>query len=318
MTTAVQSPQTPEQWRQALAALPSVPAGGKIPAFYFGHGQPMLIWPDNIQPSNRDLFSSAGPKGPLGNFLRDFGPALLDKYKPKGVVVFSAHWETSGERQVTDYGDNNPLLMDYFGFPPELYQVQFESRGDATLSQKIVNMFKKHNMLARTVKQHEPRGSDGRGFSGPGLDHGVFVPFKLMFGDSFDIPVVQVSIDESMSPEKNWEVGKALDELRSEGILILSGGLTIHTFRDFSAFTESTAKPIYKEWHKAVVNAAGTVNPEARRKAMMELVSHPGFRPANPREEHFIPIYVAAGCGEEGEARVVSGIHGAPTIAFGL
>jgi Catalytic LigB subunit of aromatic ring-opening dioxygenase len=150
-------------------------------------------------------------------------------------------------------------------------------------------------MLARTVKQHEPRGKDGRGFSGPGLDHGkfnlwrrysikltrfyegVFVPFKLMFGDTFDIPVVQVSIDESLSPEKNWEVGKALDELRckdilwlvgsvyrrpfrSEGILILSGGLIIHTFRDFSAFSENTAKPIYKEWHKAVVDAAGTVN----------------------------------------------------------
>ena len=51
---------------------------------------------------------------------------------------------------------------------------------------------------------------------------------------------------------------------------------------------------------------------------MMELISHPGFRAAHPREEHFIPIYVAAGCGEEGEAKVVSGVYGAPTIAFGL
>jgi len=293
MTTSLQYPRTREQWREALAALPSVPAGGKVPAFYFGHGQPMLIWPDTIPPPNDDIFSSAGPRGPLAQFLRDFGPALLEKYNPKAVVVFSAHWETSGERQVTDYGDNNPLLMDYFGFPPELYKVQFKSHGDAALSQRIVNLFKEHGIPARTVK-HESRGNDGRGFSGPGLDHGVFVPFKLMFGDTFDIPVVQVSIDECLNLEKNWEIGKALNQLRSEGILILSGGLTIHTFRDFSAFDESTAKPIYKAWHKAVVEAAGTVNPEARRKAMMELVSHPGFRPANPREEHFIPIYVAA------------------------
>ena len=50
----------------------------------------------------------------------------------------------------------------------------------------------------------------------------------------------------------------------------------------------------------------------------MELVLHPGFRTAHPREEHFIPIYVAAGCGEAGEARVVSALYGAPTIAFGL
>lgn len=51
---------------------------------------------------------------------------------------------------------------------------------------------------------------------------------------------------------------------------------------------------------------------------MIELVSHPGFRPANPREEHFVPIYIAAGCGEDGKAKVVAGIYGAPTFAFGL
>lgn len=94
-----------------------------------------------------------------------------------------------------------------------------------------------------------------------------------MFGDSIDIPVVQASIDESLSPEKNWEIGKAVSELRwgieeiywdlflnkflsSEGVLVLSGGLTIHTFRDWSAFSEVLAKPIYKEFDKAVTDAA--------------------------------------------------------------
>ena len=57
----------------------------------------MLIWPDNVPPPDSGIFASAGPKGPLANFLRDFGPALIEKYKPKAVVVFSAHWETSGE-----------------------------------------------------------------------------------------------------------------------------------------------------------------------------------------------------------------------------
>lgn len=50
---------------------------------------------------------------------------------------------------------------------------------------------------------------------GPGLDHGVFVPFRIMFGEEFmDIPIVQVSIDASMDPEKNWEAGKAVAKLR--------------------------------------------------------------------------------------------------------
>jgi aromatic ring-opening dioxygenase catalytic subunit (LigB family) len=50
---------------------------------------------------------------------------------------------------------------------------------------------------------------------GPGLDHGVFVPFSLMFGETFmDVPIVEVSIDSSLSPEKNWAVGKAVKQLR--------------------------------------------------------------------------------------------------------
>lgn len=58
-------------------------------------------------------------------------------------------------------------------------------------------------------------------------DHGVFVPFKLMFKDASPIPIIQVSIDASLSPQKEWALGAALEELRSEGVLIISGGLTV-------------------------------------------------------------------------------------------
>jgi aromatic ring-opening dioxygenase catalytic subunit (LigB family) len=58
----------------------------------------MLIWPESVPAPDSEMFAYAGPKGPLANFLRDFGPALLEKYKPKAIVVFSAHWETGRER----------------------------------------------------------------------------------------------------------------------------------------------------------------------------------------------------------------------------
>ena len=59
------------------------------------------------------------------------------------------------------------------------------------------------------------RGLDGRGFEGPGLDHGVFVPFNLMFGEDFrSVPIVQASIDGSLTPEDNWALGKAITILR--------------------------------------------------------------------------------------------------------
>ena len=62
----------------------------------------------------------------------------------------------------------------------------------------------------------ESRGSDGRGFDGPGLDHGVFVPFSLMFGEKLDIPLVQVTIDGTLDPAKEWALGKAVASLRYE------------------------------------------------------------------------------------------------------
>ena len=79
-----------KDWQQALEALPATPA--RIPAFFFSHGSPMLA-------VNGRNIAHHGPSGPLFRFLSHFGPTLLKKYKPKGILVFSAHWETSSERQ---------------------------------------------------------------------------------------------------------------------------------------------------------------------------------------------------------------------------
>jgi aromatic ring-opening dioxygenase catalytic subunit (LigB family) len=136
----------------ALEALPATPA--KIPAFFFSHGSPMLA----MDASARRASAHHGPSGPLFRFLSHFGPTLLKKYQPKGILVFSAHWETTSERLglnscrlfkvfvniaiiVTEYAEN-PLLMDYYGFPPELYQLKFKSRGDSRLAQRVVELYK--------------------------------------------------------------------------------------------------------------------------------------------------------------------------------
>ncbi|GJE86954.1 extradiol aromatic ring-opening dioxygenase [Phanerochaete sordida] len=317
MSSSVSSlPKTREQWRKALDELPNTPE--RIPAFFFGHGSPMLAFPES-EASRTPMLKHAGPKGPLSNFLRDFGPALLTKYNPKAIVVFSAHWETLGERLVTDYGDENPLYYDYYGFQPEMYRLKFKSRGDTAVSQRVVELFKESGLLARTSSKLEPRGPDGLGKNAPGLDHGVFVPFRLMFGETFmDIPIVEASLDGSLDPLKNWAVGQAVNKLREEGILVLSGGLMVHNLRDFSCFAEDTAQPIYHEFNKAVLDAVTVPDPAERKSAMVKLVEHPGFRLAHPRADHFVPLYVAAGAGEGSDVRVISAIYGAPTVAFGV
>ncbi|KAK7023911.1 4,5-DOPA dioxygenase extradiol-like protein [Favolaschia claudopus] len=307
-----------EKWRKNLDELPE----GKIPAFFFGHGSPMITYsPDSTRAGGMPpgILKWGGSQGPLATFLKDFGPALLKKYQPKGIVVFSAHWETQAVRLVTDYGDENPLLMDYYGFPPELYQLKFKSRGDTALAKRVVELYEEAGQRARLSPKTEKRGSDGRGFEGPGFDHGVFIPFRYMFGDEFtDIPIVQVSIDSSLSVEKNWELGKAITKLREEQILVLSGGLIMHNLRDSRCFSPHTASAVHKEFDQAVQDAVSIPDPTERKEAMAALPKHPGFRAAHPREDHFIPVYVAAGAGEEGKSKLIADIYGAETVAFGL
>ncbi|KAJ3280783.1 hypothetical protein HK104_000403 [Borealophlyctis nickersoniae] len=199
-----------------------------------------------------------------------------------------------------DY-ETNPLLYDYYGFPDEMYQIKFESKGDSEVAKRVVDLLKKANIPAKSLKK------------GRGLDHGVFVPFKLMFPSPvpFDIPIIEVSMDSGLDPARLIEIGRALDALRDEGILILSGGLTIHTFREPEAWDPSTAPQGFKDFHTALVQSLSSPTPEQRTSSLINITTHPYFRRAHPREEHFVPIYVAAGAGAEGGAEVVSDLHGA-------
>ncbi|GAA5968536.1 hypothetical protein JCM11641_007670 [Rhodosporidiobolus odoratus] len=317
---------TPEEWRNELETLPSLEeTGGVIPSIFLAHGQPMLIYPPSLDIGSSRLSSISDIQGPLPNgllarFLSDLGPSLMEKYKPKAVVVFSAHWETPGGGVVTDYGEENPLLYDYFGFPDELYDVKFSSSGNRALAERVVTLLQGAGIPGRLTSKLEARGEDGRGFAGPGLDHGTFVPLKLMFGEVAPVPVIQVSISSNLSPASEYALGAAVEPLRKEGVLVVAGGLTIHTFREFEAFSPKTARGIYRDWERAIVEAAAVEEPSARKKALFSLVHHPSFRSAHPREEHFVPIYLAAGAADQqgGKARTVCGLWGAKTIVFGV
>ncbi|CAE6430860.1 unnamed protein product [Rhizoctonia solani] len=272
-TYANQSPALPltdEAWKAALDSLPLASENnGKIPAFFFAHGSPNLLRDTTGDPMfynmrNQDI------NGTLPRFLKMFGPALLEKYNPKGIVVFSAHWEGDEEVLVSNY-DENPLLMDYYGFEPWMYRVKFKSRGDPALSARIVEALKAGGFKSRTLGKLEWRGHDGRrGASGTG------------------------------------------------GYLILSGGLTIHTFQDWSSWHEDSAAPPYLAFHKALMRALIVQDPAGRKKALLSLTSHPGFRISHPREDHFTPLYIAAGAGEVGGSRVLDANYGLASVAFGI
>jgi aromatic ring-opening dioxygenase catalytic subunit (LigB family) len=83
------------EWLSALHSLPATPNDG-IPAFFFGHGSPLLLV-DGVESGPPFGHNMKGKSSPLASFLTDFGPVLLEKYRPRGIVVFSAHWETEDE-----------------------------------------------------------------------------------------------------------------------------------------------------------------------------------------------------------------------------
>jgi len=140
-----------------------------------------------------------------------------------------------------------------------------------------------------------------------------------MFGEDFrSVPIVQASIDGSLTPEGNWALGKAITSLRNEGILILSGGLTVHNLQDPASFHPGTASLPFHRFNDAVASAISVSDPDARRTALVRLTQHECFRSAHPREEHFVPIYVAAGAGEDGGVHVLSGLYGCQAVAFGV
>jgi aromatic ring-opening dioxygenase catalytic subunit (LigB family) len=103
--------------------------------------------------------------------------------------------------------ERNHLLYDYYNFPEEMYRVKFESKGSSQVASRIVELLKQNNILTRTLKQ------------GRGLDHGVFVPFKLMFPNPCPIPIVEVSMDGSLDPQRLIELGRALAPLRYDCVI---------------------------------------------------------------------------------------------------
>jgi len=301
----------PNHWEEALDHLPAYSVGDRIPAFYFAHGSPMLIYPQHLPSPIPGFDKVGGPNSDHAKFLQYFGKFLIEKYKPKAILVFSAHWETRRGIEVMGY-EKNSIYYDYSGFPDEMFNVKYESKGDPLVAARVVELLKKSNIPAVSLKQ------------GRGLDHGVFVPFKIMFNNNNknnndDVPVVEVSM-HSLDPQTLIDLGKALTTLRDEGVLILAGGLSIHSFKELVSMCDiDTVPPGFKDFEKEIVSSIEkTNNGIDRNTALKKLPQHPSFRRAHPREDHFVPIYIAAGAGSEGGAQVVCNLHGRITIAFGL
>lgn len=220
------------------------------PVVFIGHGSPMNTIEDNE----------------FTRVWKQLGKTL----QPKAILVISAHW-VSHQFEVTSKKQKG-LLYDMFGFPDELYQVEYPVEIDSTLVKRIQELV--------NVSENDTRK----------LDHGVYSVCLPMFPEA-NIPLVQLSLNGYASVEEHYELGEKLSVLREEGVLILGSGNIVHNLREVDWHTKGGY-----EWAEKFHNHINTylVNREDERCVHYEDEGRAGLLSVNTKE-HYLPMIVCLG-----------------------
>jgi len=196
--------------------------------------------------------------------------------KPKAILVITGHWQ---EPEFTvSTAARPPMEYDYYGFPEHTYHVQYPASGSPKLASRVCEL-----LSAADIKCAK---DPNRGF-----DHGVFVPMLLMYPQA-DIPIVLLSMKSTYDPLEHIKLGETLAPLRDEGVLIVGSGLTYHNMRGFGR-SESYQPSV--EFEQYLNNAISDPDPQRRNQALVNWEQAPFARLVHPREDHLIPLMVAAG-----------------------
>jgi aromatic ring-opening dioxygenase catalytic subunit (LigB family) len=196
--------------------------------------------------------------------------------QPKAVLVISGHWEAAKFSVATSA--RPPMEYDYSGFPPHTYQIRYAAPGDPNLAGRARELL--------TGAGIESALDPDRGF-----DHGVFVPLALMYPLA-DVPIVMVSVQSRYDPAQHLALGRALAPLRDEGVLIVGSGLNYHNMRGFGLDSATRDAELFTRYlNESIVLEDG----RARDEKLLNWESAPRARLAHPREDHLMPLLVAAG-----------------------
>lgn len=219
---------------------------------------------------------------------------------PQAVLVISGHWEE--EPLAVTSNPAPPLLYDYYGFPEDTYQLKYPAPGSPGLAARVSELLAEGGF---PVREDAARG----------FDHGVFIPFKLIYPGA-DIPIVQLSLRQGLDAEEHIRIGRALLALRREGVLIVGSGMSFHNLRAFGP----AAGPVSDQFDEWLTNAVCAPDPQRRNDSLAAWKQAPGARLAHPREEHLLPLMVAAGAAgrEQGRKLFQDRVMGVTVSAFGF
>jgi 4,5-DOPA dioxygenase extradiol len=245
----------------------------RIPAIFLGHGNPM-----NALAQNRwtDAWAALGRSIP----------------RPRAIVSISAHWYVPATSVTAMQAPRT--IHDFGGFPRELSQYQYPAPGDPALARRIQELF---SPLA--VGRDESWG----------LDHGTWSVLCHVFPNA-DVPVVQISIDETQPARFHYQLGQRLRPLRDEGILVLGSGDIVHNLHAY-AWGRQAAEPF--DWALRFEAKARQLRLAGDHEPLIEYVAiGKDALLSIPTPEHYLPLLYVLGASEAGErvAFPVDGMDG--------
>jgi aromatic ring-opening dioxygenase catalytic subunit (LigB family) len=262
------------------------------PTIFICHGGGPWPFMDQGEVGRPDLW------GALDVYLRGLDASL--GARPKAALVVSGHWEEAAP--TVNAGARPPMLYDYYGFPPHTYELDYPAPGAPDLAAEVRGLLEGAGIVS---------GEE----TARGYDHGVFIPLMLVYPQA-DVPILQLSLKAGLDPSAHLALGRALAPLRDRDVLIVGSGLSFHNLRAlFVADPRAiAAAEAFDAWLVAACEAAL----EMRDAALARWAEAPAARFCHPREEHLLPLMVAAGAaGQDMGARVYAErVLGKPMSGF--
>ena len=233
----------------------------KFPSLFISHAEPNLALDDT----------------PTSQFLKSLGENLP---KPEAILIMSAHL---AEDEL--FIENSPAyetIYDFHGFNPKLQKIKYTAKGHDGVTEKLMTLLADFNPQLMTDI---------------GLDHGSWVPLSLMF-PKVDVPVVQISVQPAKDAQYHYNLGRAVESLRDDGVLVIGSGSLTHNLRE----AMKPRKPAQEEsWVLEFSNWIYDKLDEGDLESLLkwsELAPHAAKN--HPTPEHFLPFFFALGAGGDG------------------
>jgi 4,5-DOPA dioxygenase extradiol len=241
-------------------------------SLFLGHGSPMIAL-------NEDEYT-------------DFLLALGKKYKPKVIIIFTAHWE-SKKLKISSIKGNYSTIHDFGGFPKALFEIQYPAPGDPETAEYIHSLYKNAGIEAELDTKR-------------GLDHGSWTLLHRVYPEA-KIPVVQISVNPKLPAKEQIRIGKVLTGMNEKGALVIGSGQSVHSFQrsDYSK-----GEGFGFQWAKDFDN---WIVKKVQEKDSDSLYDYENLAPkaswAIETKEHFVPLLIAYGASLNGKDEQVEEIN---------